>query len=284
MRTSLVKFAAAVVLVAFVTTSAASPPAGGSSGGGSSAGASSGGGGGGGSYSGGGGGGGGGARGGGGYGGGGSYGGGGAAHGGGGGSYGGGGSHSGSGGGGGTARGGAGISPSGGRYGGGTGDSGSGGYRGEVRGGLAGYGDHGSFTREGTRGSYTVLSAETAGLGHAGVTPPDGHVAVGALPVGPRTGSAAVAVVARVALRPPVHPPLRPLRPQMQERRACYRSWWCVSQPESLPEDSCPPQSLIPDALHVQFPGCAGDLRFVPRPPPRGRKTPKPLTPPADHS
>jgi hypothetical protein len=276
MRTVLTALIVTLGLIGFAAASAASPPAGGSSGGGSSAGASSGGGGGG--YSGGGGGGGG-AR-----GGGGGYGGGSSSYGGGGGSYGGGGSHSGSGGGGGTARGGGGISPSGGRYGGGSGDSGSGGYRGEVRGGLAGYSDHGSFTREGTRGSYTVLSAETAGLGHVGVTPHDGHVAVAALPVGPRTGSAAVAVAARVALRPPVHPPVRPLRPQMQERRACYRSWWCVSQPESLPEDSCPPQSLIPDALHVQFPGCAGDLRFLPRPPPSERKTPKPLTPPADHS
>jgi hypothetical protein len=265
MRTRLTALIVTLGLIGFTAASAASPPAGGSSGGGSSAGASSGGGGG--SYSGGGGGG---ARGGGGGygGGGGSYGGGGAAHGGGGGS---------------TARGGGGINPGGGRYGGGTDDRGSGGYRGGVRGGLAGYSDHGAFTREGTRGSYTVLSAETAGLGRAGAAPRDDHAAGSALLVGPRTGSAAVA--ARMVLRPPAHPPLRPPRPQQQEKKSCYQSRQCVYRPEQLPDDSCaPPQSLIPDALHVLFPGCGPEQHPLPLPPATKRQKPKAATPPADHS
>ena len=228
MRTYLVTLVAALGLAGFVATSSAGT--GGSSGGGASAGGGSGGGGGGG--------------------GGGHGGGGGGGHAGGGGA-GGGGGHGGGGG--------AGTH-------GGSGGHGDGGHAGGGYGARAGYADGGSYTRQGTHGTYRVVGYESAGLGRSGVAPPrDGHIARSTFVIGPRTGSAAAA--RRVTDRRVSPGPGRPQKPPHKPKPGICRGPWCSETGPDVTSDlmplaSCPPRA---DERGYRPAGCPESVRSMPR-------------------
>ena len=142
----------------------------------------------------------------------------------------------------------------GGAHGGGSGHGG-GGSNGGGHVGM-GHGDRaGSYTRQGSHGSYHVVGYQSASLGRAGVAPQDAHIARSTLLIGPRTGSAAAAkrVTDRTVLP---RPPNEPNAPNCNQAggKGCpitYDTPWAYSMPQAF----CPPAT---DRSFHQPPGCPG--------------------------
>ena len=159
-----------------------------------------------------------------------------------------------------TGSGGGGSAHGGGGGGGGAHGAGGGHGGGSSHGGYVGggYGDRaGSYTRQGTHGSYHLVGYQSAALGRGGATPQNAHIARSTLPIGPRTGSAAAA--RRVTDRTvSPRPPNKPKPPNCEAGgKGCPNTEIPVAF--AIPTAFCPPITASRRA-----PGCPGLQRSSP--------------------